>query len=133
MAFIGIDVEPNRPNPPGVLEYVACERELSSLETLRHADDTVSWDRLLFSAKESYYKSWYPVTRRWIGFLDAVVDLGTDGSFRVSLRSGSDIDCPPELQNAKGKWTRFGGYLLTSVWHCWSDGAPYLSSLGEAP
>jgi len=26
-----------------------------------------SWDRLLFSAKESVYKAWFPLTGRWLG------------------------------------------------------------------
>jgi len=39
----------------------------------------VCWDRLLFSAKESAYKAWFPLTGRPLRFHDAAVTLGQDG------------------------------------------------------
>ena len=32
---------------------------------------TCAWDKILFSAKESVYKAWFPLTGRWLGFEDA--------------------------------------------------------------
>ena len=48
------------------------------------------WDRLLFSAKESVYKAWFPLARRWLGFEDARLsfDPGPDparGGFTARL------------------------------------------------
>jgi hypothetical protein len=36
------------------------------LARLRADHPWVCWDRLLFSAKESVYKAWYPLARRWL-------------------------------------------------------------------
>ena len=36
----------------------------------------VSWDRLLFSAKESVYKAWFPLTSRWLNFSAGLADRG---------------------------------------------------------
>ena len=43
------------------------------------------WDRLLFSAKESVYKAWFPLTGRWLGFEDADVTITPDGTFTARL------------------------------------------------
>ncbi len=40
-----------------------------------------SWDRLLFSAKESVYKAWFPLTGRWLGFEEAAITINpADGT-----------------------------------------------------
>ena len=46
----------------------------------------MSWDRLLFSTKESVYKAWFPLAERWLGFEDARVTIDRDrGSFAARL------------------------------------------------
>ena len=55
---IGIDAEPDEQLPPGVLEQVALAEERAWLATARPG---VHWDRLLFSAKESVFKAWFPL------------------------------------------------------------------------
>ena len=72
---IGLDAEPHGPLPSGVLPVVASAAEQALLAELAAADPQVHWDRLLFSAKESVYKAWYPLTGQWLGFLDAAVDF----------------------------------------------------------
>jgi 4'-phosphopantetheinyl transferase EntD len=50
----------------------------------------VHWDRLLFSAKESVYKAWFPLAKRWLGFEEAVVtvDASTETFVAQLLVSG---------------------------------------------
>ena len=64
---VGIDAEPHGPLPDGVLDAIALARGAAALARLAARPD-VRWDRLLFSAKESVYKAWFPLTRRWLGF-----------------------------------------------------------------
>ena len=76
---------------------------------LRTPDPTLCPDRVLFSAKESVYKVWYPVTRSWLGFEDVDVRLG-DGTFvarigRVGL--GTDV--------LHGRWAVGDGLVVTAV------------------
>ena len=33
------------------------------------------WDRLLFCAKESVYKAWFPLAKRWLDFQDAAITV----------------------------------------------------------
>ena len=54
-------------------------------ERLAASRPEVSWDRLLFSAKESVYKTWFPLTGRWLGFEDAELVPSEDGTFRARL------------------------------------------------
>jgi 4'-phosphopantetheinyl transferase EntD len=83
---IGVDAEPDRELRDGVLKAVAGEAEearirtLRALRALRAAIPEVCWDRLLFSAKESVYKAWFPLvttplTGRRLRLRDARVDF----------------------------------------------------------
>lgn len=82
---IGLDAEPNGPLPDGVLDLVSLAVERPRLEALAAAVPGICWDRLLFSAKESVYKAWFPLTRRWLGFEEAEVSIETDGTFTARL------------------------------------------------
>jgi 4'-phosphopantetheinyl transferase EntD len=75
---IGIDAEPNGPTPEGVLDRIALPAEQDWIRAAASAAPQVSWDRLLFCAKESVYKAWFPLARAWLGFEDALVTLGDD-------------------------------------------------------
>ncbi|MER7540276.1 4'-phosphopantetheinyl transferase superfamily protein [Streptomyces sp. NPDC097704] len=70
---LGIDAEPAAPLPEGVLAGVSLPGERRHLDALTARTPGVPWDRLLFSAKESVFKTWYPLTRRELGFEEAAV------------------------------------------------------------
>ncbi|WP_163550225.1 4'-phosphopantetheinyl transferase family protein [Candidatus Frankia nodulisporulans] len=72
---LGIDAEPNEPNPPGVTHEITVADEADRLAALTASHPAVRWDRLLFSAKESVYKAWFPLAQRWLGFEDAHLSL----------------------------------------------------------
>jgi 4'-phosphopantetheinyl transferase EntD len=69
---LGIDAEPNQPLPEGVLDLVSSAAERRHLDGLAADEPTIAWDRLLFSAKESIYKTWFPLAREWLGFEEEV-------------------------------------------------------------
>ncbi|CAO5237865.1 4'-phosphopantetheinyl transferase family protein [Frankia sp. AgKG'84/4] len=79
LCTIGIDAEPNEANPQGVTQEITVAAERGWLAAHLAARPAVRWDRLLFSAKESVYKAWFPLAQRWLGFEDAelVIDPGT--------------------------------------------------------
>ncbi|MET8081459.1 4'-phosphopantetheinyl transferase superfamily protein [Streptomyces sp. NPDC005303] len=111
---IGIDAEPNSPLPQGVLEIIARPEErtaLAKLMTPVTAAAGPAWDRLLFSAKESVYKAWYPVTRRWLDFQEASLELSPDGTFTARVL----VPAPPELACLRGRWVANSGHVITSV------------------
>jgi 4'-phosphopantetheinyl transferase EntD len=72
IATIGIDAEPHSPLPEGVLDAIlATAAERRAVTDLARRVPQVSWDRLLFSAKETVYKAWYPYHHRMLAFEEA--------------------------------------------------------------
>ncbi|MFI8879262.1 4'-phosphopantetheinyl transferase [Streptomyces sp. NPDC055243] len=113
---IGVDAEPAAPlADEGVLALVADEGERTALAGLgaRHPD--VPWDRLLFSAKESVYKTWFPLTGRWLGFEDARLDLDPDGTFTAALRVSGPTVAGRELKGFRGTWLIRDGIAVTAI------------------
>jgi 4'-phosphopantetheinyl transferase EntD len=107
---IGIDAEPHGPVPEGVLEIVARAEELIMLDDLRRASPGVHWDRVLFSAKETVYKAWFPVTGRWLGFEDASLALDPGGTFAARILLP---DAP--YQEFSGRWAVSEGLAVTAI------------------
>jgi len=104
---IGIDAEPDEPLPPGVLETIARPEERTALAG--PARTPGCRDRLLFSAKESVYKAWFPLTRRWLDFHDATVVIAPDGTFHARLH----VDGP--VSGFTGRWRATGGLVVTVI------------------
>jgi len=67
---LGIDAEPHEALPDGLLGDIARPEERPWLRRHEAELPDVHWDRLLFSAKESVYKEWFPLAKRWLGFED---------------------------------------------------------------
>lgn len=69
---IGIDIERAKPLADGLLKTIGTPDEIRMLSTL---PSDQHWDTLLFSAKEAFYKAWFPITRKVLEFHDVRVDL----------------------------------------------------------
>jgi 4'-phosphopantetheinyl transferase EntD len=113
---LGVDAEPDAPLPDGVLEAIASTAERASLDQLAAQAPGVSWDRLLFSAKESVYKTWFPCTGRWLDFDEAVITINpAAGTFGARLLvSGQAHDGRP-LHEFAGRWLARNGLVLTAI------------------
>jgi 4'-phosphopantetheinyl transferase EntD len=83
---------------------------------LQRLGTDLHWDRLLFSAKESVYKAWFPLTGRWLGFEDAHLTFDPDdGTFSARiLIDGATTDGPP-LTGFTGRYLVRDGYVLTAI------------------
>ena len=75
IATIGLDAETHDKLPDGVLDVFALEIEQARLVQLAEAVPGVCWDRMLFSAKESVYKGWFPLYRRMFNLRGYTVEL----------------------------------------------------------
>lgn len=112
---IGIDAEPNRPLPVGVLEAVALSDELHHLRTLPKWPQ-MNWDRLLFSAKESVYKTLFPKTHWRLGFDDATITFDPhDGTFRARLLTSHLNAVDWWRSELSGHWFARDGLLCTAI------------------
>jgi 4'-phosphopantetheinyl transferase EntD len=119
LASVGIDAEPSGPVPDGVGRLVIRPAEHEMIGRLAARTPEVSWDRLLFSAKESVYKAWFPLTGRWLGFQDAELTVeGDDGTFQARiLVDGTRTDGGPPLTELAGRFLVDAehGLLITAV------------------
>lgn len=116
MATIGIDAEPHAALPEGVLSKIAGVQELSWLGDRRRELPGVHWDRLLFSAKESVYKAWFPVAKRWLDFEDAVVTVNTSAeTFAARLLVPGPLLGGRRLATFSGRWLVSDGLVLTAI------------------
>jgi 4'-phosphopantetheinyl transferase EntD len=113
---IGLDAEPDAALPGGVLQVVASPSEQARLSALAAAFPGPSWDRLLFSAKESVYKAWFPLTQKWLGFDDADITIDpTDGTFAARLLvPGPVLDGGP-LTGFTGRWVARHELIATTI------------------
>src|SRR4051794_18809035 len=83
---LGIDAEPHQELPPGVRDLVVAEGDEAMLRDLAAAAPGTHWDRVLFSAKESVYKAWFPLTGRWLGFEEASLAISPSaGTFTARV------------------------------------------------
>ena len=105
-AGLGIDAEPRAPLPPEVADLVLDASERAPLADL---DPHLCADRVLFSAKESAYKVWSPITGTWLGFEDVRVHLEDDELVIRLLKPGLGVD---EL---RGRWAVGDDLLVTAV------------------
>lgn len=114
---LGIDAEPHGPLPEGVLDHVTIAAERDVLAT---RDGSLHWDRLLFCAKETTYKAWFPLTKRWLGFEDAHITFEqTDefsGTFHTELLvDGATIDGGDPLLGFDGRWLIDSELIVTVI------------------
>ncbi|MGW1543627.1 4'-phosphopantetheinyl transferase family protein [Streptomyces sp. NPDC002309] len=121
LASLGIDAEPHAPLPEGVLEVVALPGEQERLRLLSARHPGVHWERLLFSAKESVYKAWFPLTGEWLDFSEADIHLAVGpegvlhGRFRAELLVPGPVVGGHRLGAFDGRWTIQRGLVATSV------------------
>lgn len=103
---VGIDAEPHEALPPEVGALITDAEERAALERLSARHPRVHWGRLLFSAKESVFKAWYPLTGQWLDFHDARVTLHPESrTFTADLAE----------TRLRGRWAATPRLLTTAV------------------
>lgn len=114
---VGIDAEPHDVLPKGVLDAVSLPEERAQLGAL---PGDLHWDRILFCAKEATYKTWFPLTHRWLGFEDARISFevdgsGTAGTFVSRVLIDPAAEHGPPLEVLRGRWSVRDGLALTAI------------------
>ncbi|MEW2134339.1 4'-phosphopantetheinyl transferase superfamily protein [Streptomyces sp. NPDC005435] len=122
LASLGIDGETHAALPDGVLDTIALPAERERHGVLAAARPGTHWDRLLFSAKESVYKAWFPLTRAWLDFSEADIELvpatpgdGARGTFHARLLVAGPEVGGVRLSGFDGRWVIGEGLVLTAV------------------
>lgn len=103
---------------------MALPTEVDRLERLGARTPAVHWDRLLFSAKESVYKAWFPLTQQWLDFSEADIDIVQgpvsggpvlSGRFRAQLLVPGPLVGGERVGAFDGRWTLQRGLVATAV------------------
>jgi 4'-phosphopantetheinyl transferase EntD len=116
---LGLDVEPLEPLKPSVARYIETENEWGFMQ--RHAELP---RRLIFSAKESVYKCYYPLVGRFFGFHSVVLEIDISRqSYRFRPSALCEIDFPQDLA-FHGRYLLTENHLFTSCYLTRNSGLP---------
>jgi 4'-phosphopantetheinyl transferase EntD len=116
IAAIGFDAERNEPLPGQVLGQIALARELARIARFATARPAVHWDRLLFCAKESVYKTWFPLTGRWLDFDAAEVSFDISrGTFTARLLVPGLVVTGRPVRVLHGRWLVSRGLVVAAI------------------
>ncbi|PWK63496.1 4'-phosphopantetheinyl transferase EntD [Streptomyces sp. CG 926] len=116
VAAIGIDAEPDKPLPGGVLESIALPEEIAQIGRLTVRHPGINWDKLLFSTKESVYKAWFPQTSLALEFEDALIRIDpAHRTFSARVLPPALVAAHPDLSTFAGRWLVREGIVLTAI------------------
>ena len=111
---VGIDVEDVRPLEDRVAELVCTPRERALLSGLTGLGPQIG-PKLVFSAKESFYKSYYPETKTFLEFADVEVELFPDKGRFVARLTKIDAPAPLGMREFSGSFAVAEGHVFTML------------------
>jgi len=113
---LGLDVELAAPLERDLLVRICTPRERERASALAPPEG-VDWGKLVFSAKESAYKCYFPLARTLLGFQDMEIEFSADAA-RFSarlLRENAPGAAGARCFEGRAAWTRdlvFAGVVL---------------------
>jgi len=110
-AGIGVDVEPEGALEPAVADRIWSREEAEHAARRDDMSEALA-SRLVFSAKEAFYKCQFPLTRTFVGFKEVSVRLG-DGTFELVLENA--VAELPAGARFRGAWRRAEEKLLAAM------------------
>lgn len=94
LASVGIDAEPNDSLSSDLIELIASAAERSMIDVLCRRRPDIHWSKLVFSAKEAFFKAYYPLRGQYLDFHDVMVHLDpSTNCFRVNLLQSTNGLC----------------------------------------
>lgn len=119
---LGIDAEPHVPIARDTASLVLTDHEQDDVSRLTRESplegSRMHWETIVYSAKESAYKAWFPLTRKWLDFADVRVHLEVEsGAFQAHvLADGSTPAASPPLEVICGRYAVSCGVVLSAAW-----------------
>jgi 4'-phosphopantetheinyl transferase EntD len=111
---IGIDAEIHGALPMDIVRTICVAEERA---WINRATGGLHWDRVVFSAKESIYKAWFPLTRRWLGFEQVAVKVvEEDRTFSVRPLESVPTEDAQILMRVSGRFLVRNGFVMTAVY-----------------
>ncbi len=109
---LGLDAEPMQPIKPGVEQYIQTKAEMAYLKSLVPRLP----ERLVFSAKESLYKCFYPLLKTFFGFhtVEIVIDVEKK-HFGFKPVRNAKVDFPKNM-TFHGRYEMTATHLVTGCY-----------------
>jgi 4'-phosphopantetheinyl transferase EntD len=110
---VGLDVERGGRLPADIVSSVCSAEELESLADVA-APSPHDWAKVIFSAKEAFYKCYYPLTGCYLDFHDVHVRVAPGGRFVAQLVP----DNAPSIAGRRqmvGRWSSSVDHVFTGV------------------
>jgi 4'-phosphopantetheinyl transferase EntD len=111
---LGIDAELHTPLPAETLDLVVGLAERKALSS--RGGKYIHWDKLIFSAKESIFKAWFPLNKTWLGFEDVRVEFSNQSNtFAAHIASERRNVGQVPLPVLYGQYEVMSPFIFTSV------------------
>ena len=120
-AGLGIDAASAAPLSERIVGRIANDRERARLEALPSTEPSL-WGTLLFSAKESLYKCYFPNTRTFLGFRDAEVEIDRNTSSFCARLCREDAPSLSGMRDFRGRFYIDDDHVVTALAIATADG-----------
>jgi 4'-phosphopantetheinyl transferase EntD len=116
---IGYDVEESKKLDRRLLADICTPAEIDRLSEVAGTNSPVwselDWAKVVFSAKESFYKCYYPLAQTYLGFHDAEIDLFPEESSFVARLIRPDAPDVEGHREIHGRFARDSHHIFTGV------------------
>lgn len=118
---LGLDVEPLAPLPDDVVSLICHTQELTQLDPALFPGSY--WNKVIFSAKETFYKCYFPLCRSYLDFLEAEVSLSPPHAVANNTLQGDFMlrlltPAPKRFYNCrlfKGHYALLDRWIITTM------------------
>jgi len=112
---LGVDVEPAIPLKPILYSAVGRQEERQDFACpINTPMGMVDRGKLVFAIKEAVFKAYYPVTRFWLDFQHAMVDIDKHTQ-RFTVHLVEEVPEFPGAPTLTGRWSLFDGHILVAL------------------
>lgn len=108
---LGLDIDTDEALPEETAEEIVRRDERAQPTPIGMPIEL--WEKIVFSAKESVFKAWFPATGTWLGFPDCRIGVEDSGTITAEVITARPTFWPKETL---GSWSVNAGYVRTSVW-----------------
>ena len=112
---VGLDVEQSGLLKPQIVRLICTPAEKQRLNTLPAPPAGTDWPKLTFSAKESFYKCYYLVTRTFLDFQDAEIEWFPEQDRFVAHIIRQDKPAVAGLRQLEGQFRVNTRHIFTGV------------------
>lgn len=113
-AGLGLDAEVAAPLDPALVPRICRPSELERLPGSAPPPGT-SWEKLVFSAKESTYKCYYPLARTFLGFHDVEIGFAAEQARFTAILVKDAAPDAAGARSFRGRFACDGVRVVTGV------------------